>query len=131
MGLKAWSAACVVCVLMGILSGGCQDRARVGAIAGPTTDIAVSGHYIISGGVAHPGMRPVTNQTLADVIRANESDLLVRPPMTIAYVRAGPEGRTRELIDIDATGQPIEPAKNHLLRNGDELMFPTQAATRP
>jgi hypothetical protein len=58
-------------------------------------------------------------------------DLLVLPPMTITYVRAGPEGRTRELIDIDAMGLPIDPAQDHVMRNGDELMFPTVPTTRP
>jgi hypothetical protein len=51
--------------------------------------------------------------------------------MTITYVRAGPEGGTRELIDIDAIGRPVDPAQDHVIRNGDEIMFPTTAATRP
>jgi hypothetical protein len=126
---KEWWA--LPTLLMVIASAGCQHQSHVAVGVSGSPEVVVSGQYVLSGGVRNPGSRSIGGETISDVVRANMSDLLVRPPMTITYVRAGPEGHTRELIDIDATGQPIDPGQDHVMRNGDELMFPMVPATKP
>src|SRR5581483_740548 len=48
-------------------------------------------------------------------------------PVTLVLVRRGPEGPTRELIDVDASRQLMDPHQNYVLRAGDTLMLPSAA----
>lgn len=96
----------------------------------PVTTGADSG-YRLSGGLRNPGIRPLHGgETVASVVHENLAASLTPPPLTIIYVRRGPEGKTRQVIDITATGHLAEPGQDQLLRDGDELIFP-MTSTRP
>lgn len=79
---------------------------------------------MVSGGISSPGPRTlVPGDTVASVIAR---DLPAPPgePITIVLVRRAPEGKTRQLIQLDAHGQLMSEKQNVALRGGDELIFP-------
>jgi hypothetical protein len=45
-------------------------------------------------------------------------------PMTIVLIRQAPEGKTRQLIQLNNEGRLIDPKQDLALRNGDEIEFP-------
>ena len=51
--------------------------------------------------------------------------------MTIVLIRRAPEGKTRQLIQLDARGQLMNEKQNFALRDGDELVFPGGKTTDP
>ncbi|MDP9172578.1 MAG: hypothetical protein M3O30_01770 [Planctomycetota bacterium] len=83
-----------------------------------------SPRYLVSGGVANSGPRALSDhETVASVIDKN----LPRPlghSATVILVRAGPDGRTRQFIQLNGEGKLMNEEQNVSLRNGDELIFP-------
>jgi len=72
-------------------------------------------------------VRPLRNgETISGVL----DDVL--PPTrdeahrTIVLLRRSPEGHTQELIDVDAAGRLVDPSKDMVLRDGDELILPAR-----
>lgn len=71
----------------------------------------------------------VNGDTLLEVLNRHLSTAATRPS-TIMLVRRCPEGNSRELIQLDAAGRLLNVKQNYVLRDGDELQFPTAATTR-
>lgn len=119
-------SACVLC--LGLIA--CQSH--ICAPSSPSKPVATaSSQYVVSGGIVHPGPRPlVPGDTVASVIAR---DLPGPPgqPITIVLVRHAPEGKTRQLIQLDAQGQLMSEKQNVALRNGDELIFPGGTESNP
>jgi hypothetical protein len=91
-------------------------------VPGPTTIPCCQ--YIVSGGVPHPGPRMlVSGDTVSTVLDRDFPNPLGRP-CTIILIRQAPEGKTRQLIQLDANGKLINPKQDLVLRDGDELVFP-------
>ncbi|MGA3065644.1 MAG: hypothetical protein ABSF29_02230 [Tepidisphaeraceae bacterium] len=44
--------------------------------------------------------------------------------VTLVLIRHGPEGKTRELIQLDAAGKLMDEKQNYVLRDGDEMILP-------
>ena len=85
---------------------------------------AAPAQYVLSGGVAHPGARELhPGDTVASII-AEELSVPPGKPITIVLIRQAPEGKTRELVQLDADGHLMDPKQDWALRNGDELVFP-------
>jgi len=115
-------------LLVMLLSAACTPQAS----SPPENDSAAASNscrYVLSGGVHDPGPRDLlAGDTVASVVARN----LPGPPgkpITIVLVRRAPEGITRQLIQLDAEGQLMDPKQNLALRNGDELDFPGGAGT--
>ncbi len=90
----------------------------------PVPAATASSQYFVSGGIAHPGPRPlIPGDTVAGVI-ARDLPKLPGEPITIVLIRHAPEGITRQFIQLDAHGQLMSEKQNVVLRNGDELIFP-------
>ncbi|HEX4052902.1 MAG TPA: hypothetical protein VHX86_01425 [Tepidisphaeraceae bacterium] len=88
-----------------------------------------SGQYVVSGGIPKPGSRRlIPGDTVATVI-ARDFPNPPAEPITIVLVRRAPEGKTRQLIQLDAHGQLMSEQQNIVLRNGDELIFPGGAGS--
>jgi protein involved in polysaccharide export with SLBB domain len=89
----------------------------------PSQPAAVA-QYLIAGGVTNPGPRALApGDTVATVIARNLT-LSSGQPMTIVLIRRAPEGKTHQLIQLDAQGQLMDEKQNFALRDGDELVFP-------
>jgi hypothetical protein len=84
---------------------------------------AALAQYSISGGVADPGPRILAPGDCVGAVIARNL-IPSGQPMTIVLVRRAPEGKTRQLIQLDARGQLMDEKQNFALRNGDELVFP-------
>jgi hypothetical protein len=85
--------------------------------------------YVVSGGAAHPGQHVLRPGDTVSTILAR--DLAAKPgkPITIVLIRQAPEGKTRQLIQLDASGRLMDQKQNWVLRNGDELVFPGGAGS--
>jgi hypothetical protein len=118
MHCKALSA-CVLCLcLIACQPRGSSEPSSSGAAA------AVGCQYVVSGGIPNPGPQPLlSGDTIASVLARN---VYIPPgqPITIVLIRHAPEGKTRQLIQLDSRGQLMDEKQNFALRNGDELVFP-------
>jgi hypothetical protein len=65
----------------------------------------------------------VSGDTVSTVLDRDFPNPLGRP-CTIILIRQAPEGKTRQLIQLDANGKLINPKQDLVLRDGDELVFP-------
>jgi hypothetical protein len=83
-----------------------------------------SSQYVISGGVAHPGPRTLQPGDTVSSVLARDFPNDTGRPCTIVLIRQAPEGKTRQLIQLDAAGKLVNPKLDLALRNGDELLFP-------
>jgi len=79
---------------------------------------------VLAGGVEKPGPRKLEpGETVSTVLAAN----LPNPPgkpITVVLIRQAPEGKTRQLIQLDANGKLMDQKQDWALRNGDEIVFP-------
>jgi protein involved in polysaccharide export with SLBB domain len=87
--------------------------------------------YLISGGVPSPGPRTLTPGDCVATVIARNIPSSPGQPMTIVLIRRAPEGKTHQLIQLDARGQLMDEKQNVALRNGDELVFPGGKTTDP
>jgi hypothetical protein len=74
--------------------------------------------------VADPGARTLhPGDTVSTVLSQN---LTAEPgqPITLVLVRRAPEGKTRQLIQLDAHGHLMDEKQDYTLRDGDDLVFP-------
>jgi hypothetical protein len=82
------------------------------------------GQYTISGAATFPGVHALEmDDTVASVVARN----LVRPPpksAPIILIRSGPDGKSRQFIELNAQGRLMDEKQNVNLRDGDELVFP-------
>ena len=85
--------------------------------------------YVVSGGALHPGQHELRPGDTVSTIVAR--DLAAKPgkPITIVLIRQAPEGKTRQLIQLDASGRLMDQKQDWVLRNGDELVFPGGAGS--
>jgi hypothetical protein len=90
---------------------------------------AAGAQFVVSGGVAHPGARELLTGDSVAAIVADEITVPPGKPTTIVLIRQAPEGKTRELIQLDADGHLMDPKQDWALRNGDELVFPGGAGS--
>jgi hypothetical protein len=80
--------------------------------------------YTVSGDVSHPGPRILApGDTVSSVLPYILSGAPGKP-ITLVLIRQAPEGKTRQLIQLDPTGKLMDEKQNWVLRNGDELEFP-------
>jgi hypothetical protein len=112
-----------VCLLFAALAlTGCRSSSDAGANSSASLD---GQFYLISGNAKNPGSRQLHSvETVAEVISNN----LVKPPgkpTAIALVRRTPEGKSRELIEVDAQGKLMDAKQDYQLRDQDELIFPS------
>jgi hypothetical protein len=132
--LVAWS------VLLGMLIG-CQNGESRSVNPPAVEASAPTGPaYLLSGGVAKPGRRPLTGtETVSGVLRDNMPAMTapVTPPtaspghVTVVFIRRGPEGKVRRLIDVYPNGSLVDPTKDSALRDGDELILPMPGVAMP
>jgi hypothetical protein len=87
--------------------------------------------YLISGGVSDPGPRTLTPGDCVGSVIARNLPPSQGQPMTIVLIRHAPEGKTRQLIQLDAKGQLMDEKQNFALRDGDELIFPGGKGANP
>jgi hypothetical protein len=80
--------------------------------------------YILSGGVMHPGPQQLHPGDTVATIVARELPTGPGKPITIVLIRQAPEGKTRQLVQLNADGHLMDPAQDWALRSGDELVFP-------
>jgi hypothetical protein len=107
---------------------GCHDSSSNPGNSTPTNRISTSGQYQISGGVMNPGPRSLKKgEKVSNALKENFDNH--GAPFTVLLVRHGPEGKTSELLNVGADGHLMNPNKDYLLRDGDELVLPG-ASTR-
>jgi hypothetical protein len=103
----------------------CQPRASSPPAAGSTAAAATQCcHYVVSGGALHPGLHTLQAGDTVSKIVARELPAAPGKPVTIVLIRQAPEGKVRQLIQLDAGGRLMDEKQNLALRNGDELVFP-------
>jgi hypothetical protein len=120
---------CVRWILVLVLTGslpilGCHSGSSGESSPSLISTTTPSAQYILSGGVVHPGSRELhAGDTVASII-ARELPTPPGKPITIVLIRQAPEGKTRQLIQLDAQGHLMDPTQDWALRGGDELEFP-------
>jgi hypothetical protein len=87
--------------------------------------------YLISGGVSDPGPRTLAPGDCVGSVIARNLPLSPGAPMTIVLIRRAPEGKTHQLIQLDAHGQLMDEKQDFALRDGDELIFPGGKGANP
>jgi hypothetical protein len=112
-----------VCVISLALIG-CQSHAPEDASTAGSAPGTAYGQYVVSGGVAKPGPRPLAPGDTVAVVIARNLPAPPSEPITIVLIRHAPEGTIRQLIQLNAHGQLMDEEQNFALRNGDELIFP-------
>ena len=109
---------------------GCQPHASsVAADESPEPVKTPCCQYVVSGGVAHPGARTLLAGDTVSTVLARDLTNPPGRPCTIVLIRQAPEGKTRQLIQLDANGKLIDEKQDWSLRNGDELVFPGGAGS--
>lgn len=117
-------ATCLLCLLFTACE---QQTPPVPAQSAPSP-VAT---YLISGDVAHPGPRTLAPGDCVATVISQIFPASPGEPMTIVLIRRAPEGKTRQLIQLDARGQLMDQKQNVALRDGDELVFPGGITTDP
>jgi protein involved in polysaccharide export with SLBB domain len=105
-------------LLLACHASGPQQRAQITT----TPD-----QFIVSGEVQNPGPRPLVAGANVAWVLANTPMTNPGGPMTVVLIRRGPEGKTREMIPLDARGKLMDDKQNYALRGGDELVFSTSS----
>jgi len=85
--------------------------------------------YVVSGGALHPGPHELRPGDTVSTILARDLPAKPGKPVTIVLIRQAPEGKVRQLIQLDANGRLMDEKQNWALRNGDELVFPGGAGS--
>jgi protein involved in polysaccharide export with SLBB domain len=124
--LRMIASSLSVCLLcLGLMACEQQTPASVQSTPAPPAE------YLISGGVSNPGPRTLASGDCVATVIARNIPPSPGQPMTIVLIRRAPEGKTRQLIQLDARGQLMDQKQNVALRNGDELVFPGGKTTDP
>jgi hypothetical protein len=79
---------------------------------------------MVSGGVASPGTRTLVAGDTVESVLARDCPYATGRPCTVVLIRQAPEGKTRQLIQLDSNGKLMDEKQNLAMRNGDELVFP-------
>ena len=101
----------------------CQPRPSSAPVAG-TVMTRPCCQYVVSGGAAHPGQHELRPGDTVSTILERELPDKPGKPVTIVLIRRAPEGRVRQLIQLDANGRLMDQRQNWAIRNGDELVLP-------
>jgi hypothetical protein len=111
--------------LMSLLTVGCHRGENPTTQCSPCTEpLSAAQKITLSGGVTNPGSRTLQpGETVSKVVAENFPNPPGKP-VTIVLIRQAPEGRTRQLIQLDASGKLMDPKQDWALRNGDEIVFP-------
>jgi protein involved in polysaccharide export with SLBB domain len=105
-------------ILLASLLWGCNENHPGQSPNAPTPQYLLSGDIKAAGRHnLHPG------DTVSTVLARDLGDSEIGPA-TLVLSRHGPEGKTRELIQLNAIGQLMDEKQNYVLRDGDELIFP-------
>jgi protein involved in polysaccharide export with SLBB domain len=92
--------------------------------------IVTSGpHYTVSGECPSPGARPLYPGVTVSKVLAGEITHSPGVATTLVLIRHGPEGKSRQLIQLDADGKLMDEKQDYVLRDGDELVFPSDASS--
>jgi hypothetical protein len=112
--------------LLCIFVTGCHHQAACPTTQGtPCTEpMKTSQQITLSGGVTKPGPRKLAPGETVSMVVAENFPNPPGKPVTIVLIRQAPEGRTRQLIQLDANGKLMDPKQDWALRNGDEIVFP-------
>jgi hypothetical protein len=85
-------------------------------------------HYELSGDCRSPGTRSLHPGDTVSTVLAREISQSPGTATTLVLVRHGPEGITRQLIQLDADGKLMDEKQDYVLRDGDELDFPSDGS---
>jgi hypothetical protein len=111
--------------LISLLAVGCHHNEAPATQGAPCTEpMPVTQKITLSGGVTNPGPRTLAPGETVSMVVAQNFPIPPGKPVTIVLVRQAPEGRTRQLIQLDAGGKLMDPKQDVALRNGDEIVFP-------
>jgi len=109
---------CLWCLLAVGLLCACQSSHN----ASPSD--STGGYYLLSGDAADPGRHALhPGDTVSTVLAANFHPSQ-RGPLTLVLIRRSPEGKTRQLIQLNPDGKLMDQKQDYLVRDGDELVFP-------
>jgi hypothetical protein len=113
-------------VVLSILTVGCQHHCsdQPATAASATMPSEALQQYILSGGVENPGPRKLQPGETISMVLTQEIPNPPGAPMTIVLIREAPEGKTRQLIQLNSNGRLSDPKQDFALRNGDEIEFP-------
>jgi protein involved in polysaccharide export with SLBB domain len=82
-------------------------------------------HYIVTGDVIEPGRHVLNPGETISMVLASDLFHSHGVAVTVVLRRQGPEGKTRELIQLNPDGKLMDEKQDYVLRDGDELIFPT------
>ena len=123
-----------------LVASGCSPAAdgkssliHPGSTPVPASDASsrpVTPGYQLSGDPALAGRRPLrAGETVGSAVRQALAPTGRQGPLTVLLVRRGPEGVTREMIDVNRSLDLKDGRQNYGLHDGDEIVLP--AATMP
>jgi len=113
----------VAAILLGVCAGltGCAESPP--ARPAPMDWLSC---YTVTGDAALRGEYPLQNGLrVSEAVRIALKKTGRTGPITIVFVQRGPEGKTRHIIDLDASLQARNIHDDYLIRGGDELVLPT------
>ena len=80
--------------------------------------------YVLSGPVGSAGPHELHPGDTVAIVLARDMGNSEIGGATLVLMRHGPEGKSRELIQLNAIGQLMDEKQDYVLRDGDELIFP-------
>ncbi len=89
-----------------------------------TSDGSSGPRYMLSTGPNSAAWHPLEPGDSVETVLTQNPIPTPHGPMTVVLVHRGPEGRSRELIQLEADGKLMDPKQNYALRDGDELIYP-------
>ena len=112
---------CIACLLVAGLLCACQSTQS----SDQNPPDAIGGHYLLSGDVPQPGRHALHPGDTVSTVLAGQFHPSHRGPLTLVLIRRSPEGKTRQLIQLNSDGKLMDEKQNFVLRVGDELVFPS------
>lgn len=79
--------------------------------------------YTLAGGIPRPGPRTLLPGDTVSTVLSRDFPFAPGKPTTVVLIRQAPEGKTKQLIQLNADGRLMDAKQDYALRNGDELLF--------
>jgi protein involved in polysaccharide export with SLBB domain len=114
VSFRPWAAL----LLLTSLTWGCHCTHSPQTVNTPTPQ------YILSGGIKAAGRHDLHPGDTISIVLTRDLGASNVGAVTLVLMRHGPEGKSRELIQLNAIGQLMDEKQNYVLRDGDELIFP-------
>lgn len=93
---------------------------------GPGSDVLFNEpSFVIVDGSTSKVHRLRGGETISTALSAIPDADSRKSPETLMLIRRGPDGMTRQLVDVEARYQLADPKKDQNLRNGDQLIVAT------